>query len=133
MSIWQQYKNLIGIGIFAVIAFLVGHCQGTMSGESADRRAWEKEKKELLRKADSIENAAGRIISRAMAEQEASENRERSALIIIEDLRRLDSIEDVKFKAEIRHWRSFLDRPAKDLQELMIKEYEAFTDSTALH
>lgn len=122
----KSYLNLIAFGVILVIVFIIGNCQGRKSGESDERRAWNKERKVLLNKADSIEQAAKDQISWAKSQLASSQDRERSALIIIKEMQRLDSLEDLKFKKELVYYRSYLKRPAKELQDAMIKDFQEY-------
>lgn len=119
--------------LFIIVAFFAGKCGGKRSAEIADRKEWEKERKIILKRADSIERAAQYMAQTAIAQRDASEEREKKAWIEISKVRYQDSIEDVKFKKDLTYYRSLIKRPAKEIQDLMMKEYEMATDSIAAH
>jgi hypothetical protein len=128
LNINVSLYHIIGtLALLIIISFMVGNCSGKKSGEKEAEKAWKKERKVLLNRADSLENVAQEAAAKAQVDRALSEKREAKAWEALKHAKKADSLEDIRFAREIRGYRALISRPAKEIQDLMTKEYEMDT------
>ena len=115
------------------LLFLGGFYYGKGNGERAAEKAWKEERKLLLDKADSIESAAKVVIREAQDERSRSEERVGKLTKSIALLDYQDSLDEVHYKRDLRYYKSLINRPVAEIQDIMMKEYEAATDTVRNH
>lgn len=116
--------------LVALVCLYIGNCSGRKTGMEESEDSWKKERKALLEEADSLHRLSISLQFKAQGERRLSEEREQRLLNNLKSAKRADSIAQIKLKQDLRYYRSLINRPISEIQNLMKQEYE---NDTAYH
>lgn len=98
-------------------------------GDKAEIQRLKLEKERHEKRADSLFKVSNDLIRKATIERVASEKRVKVLEHNVAIIDSLDRIEDNKYEGQLRDLRALRLKSSKEIQQIMITEYEANIDS----